>query len=127
MSGKMYVGVGGVAKKVKKMYVGVGGVAKAVKKIYIGVADVAKCIFSAEGVAHYGTITSLSLVRYDLAAASTGDYALFAGGMQRYDGVTARVDAYNTSFNEIHSVRFGWAQRPVSCNYCRRLCTIRRR
>ena len=37
-----YIGVGGVAKKVKKMYVGVGGVAKKVKKAYVGVNGVAK-------------------------------------------------------------------------------------
>lgn len=37
-----YVGVNGVARKIKKVYVGVDGVARVVKKAYIGVADLAR-------------------------------------------------------------------------------------
>ena len=41
-----YIGVGGVAKKVKKAYIGVGGVARKVKKAYIGVGGVARLFWS---------------------------------------------------------------------------------
>lgn len=48
MSGKLYAGVGGVARTVKHLYVGVGGTARKVKKLYAGVAGVAELVFSAE-------------------------------------------------------------------------------
>lgn len=41
MSG-IYIGVDGVARKVKKLYVGVDGVAKEVHKVYVGVGGVAR-------------------------------------------------------------------------------------
>lgn len=37
-----YVGVGGVARKLKKMYVGIGGVARKLKKLYVGINGVAR-------------------------------------------------------------------------------------
>lgn len=45
-----YIGVGDVAKKVKKMYIGIGGVAHAVKKAYIGVNGVARLWWSGAGM-----------------------------------------------------------------------------
>lgn len=45
MSKREYIGVGGVARRVKKQYVGVGGVARRVKKAYIGVDGVARMCF----------------------------------------------------------------------------------
>ena len=47
MAKGQYIGVGGVAKKVKKKYIGVGGVAHDVKSGYIGVGGVAKQYWSA--------------------------------------------------------------------------------
>lgn len=41
----MYVGVNGVARKVKKMYVGVNGVARTVSKVYVGVNGVARLCY----------------------------------------------------------------------------------
>ena len=41
-----YIGVGGVARKVKNIYVGVDGVARKVKKGYIGVNGVARLFYS---------------------------------------------------------------------------------
>ena len=41
-----YVGVSGVARKVKKQYIGVGGVARKIKKGYIGVGGVARQYWS---------------------------------------------------------------------------------
>ena len=40
MSG--YIGVNGVARKIKKVYVGVDGVAREVKKMYVGVNGIAR-------------------------------------------------------------------------------------
>ena len=55
-----YVGVDGIAHKVKKIYTGVDNVAKQVKKGYVGVGGVARPFFSAEtGLEYYGAITPL--------------------------------------------------------------------
>lgn len=45
MAKNAYVGVDGVAKKVKKAYIGIDGVARSIKKIYVGVDGVAKLVF----------------------------------------------------------------------------------
>ena len=74
-----YVGVDGVARKIKKGYVGVEGKARKVKKAYVGVGGVARPCW-ASGLEHYGSITPLSQGRYSLAATSVGRYALFGGG-----------------------------------------------
>ena len=45
MAKGVYVGVDGVAKKVKSMYIGVDGIARKIKKAYIGVDNIAKLIY----------------------------------------------------------------------------------
>lgn len=45
-----FIGVGGVARKVKSQYIGVGGVARKVKNGFIGVGNVARKFFSGEAV-----------------------------------------------------------------------------
>lgn len=93
MAKKVYIGVGGVARKVKKLYFGVGGVARKVKKGYIGIGGVARPFF-AEGIAQYGTLsTVLDKAIYDLSATQNGTYALFGGGYSK----TTTVTAFNTS------------------------------
>ena len=90
-----YVGVDGVAHKVKKIYTGVDNVAKQVKKGYVGVGGVARPFFGAEaGVEYYGVITPLSVARYQLAATTVWNYALFGGGYGNYL-YKDTVDAYN--------------------------------
>ena len=90
-----YVGVDGVAHKVKKIYTGVDNVAKQVKKGYVGVGGVARPFFSAEArLEYYGVITPLSVARYILAATTVGNYALFGGG-ERSDSISECVDAYD--------------------------------
>ena len=74
-----YVGVGGVARKVKKIYIGVGGVARKVKKGYIGVGGVARLFFTSEPL-YAGTAAPLSVARAYLAGASNAYYAAFASG-----------------------------------------------
>jgi len=92
-----YIGVGNVARKVKKMYIGVGGVARKVKKAYIGVGGLARLCWSANPpiLSKYtGTVTPLSLARTNITGASIGIYALFAGGY--YYSINGTVDSYNS-------------------------------
>jgi hypothetical protein len=72
-----------VARKIRKAYIGIGGVAR-------------PCWGSGDELAYYGSITPLKEARYYMAAASVGDYALFAGGHNGTSIVTT-VDAYNKS------------------------------
>ena len=100
MAKKSYIGVDGVARKIKKWYFGVDGKARKVKKGYIGVGGVARPFMSDEELAYYGTITALSVARYDLVGASVGNYALFAGGSSGFSSSSdtyPTVDAYNSS------------------------------
>ena len=90
-----YIGVNGVAKKIKGGYVGVGGVAKKIKKAYIGVGGIARPCWGGGGeLTYYGTATALSKVRESLAATSVGNYALFGGGSCGYESYLNVVDAY---------------------------------
>ena len=80
MAKRVYIGVGGKARKVKKIYIGVAGVARKVKKAYIGVGGVARIFWSGGALEYYGTATALSSGRTYHAAATVGNYALFGGG-----------------------------------------------
>lgn len=98
MAKKAYIGVNGVARKIKKGYVGVNGVARKIKKAYIGIGGVARPCWSSGGLSYYGKITDLSVKRYRLAATSVGKYALFGGGsLVSTVSKTATVDAYDSS------------------------------
>ena len=48
MAKGIYVGAGGVARRMKKAYVGVAGKARAVRKMYVGVGNRARLCYSAE-------------------------------------------------------------------------------
>lgn len=86
-----YIGVNGIARKIKGGYIGIDGVAKKIKKAYIGVGGVARpCWGGGDEPTYYGTVTALSKARSNLAATSVGNYALFGGG--DYDSDV--VDAY---------------------------------
>ena len=95
MTKAMYIGVGGVARKVKKMYIGVDNVARKVKKGYIGVGGVARCFFSSGELAYYGNTTNLDVSRYHMAATTVGDYALFGGGFN--GSAIGDVEVYDTN------------------------------
>lgn len=90
MSKGVYIGVNGVARKVKNVYIGVSNVARKVKKGYIGVGGVARPFLSSE-VEYYGTTTSLSVPRCWYSAEAIGNYAIFAGGAT----LGAEHDTYN--------------------------------
>ena len=95
MAKGIYLGVGNVARKVKKAYIGIGGVARKIKKMYIGIGNVARLFFSGGELEYVGTITALSAARDSLRATTVGSYALFGGGYtSNFSNV---VDAYNTS------------------------------
>ena len=78
-----YVGIDGVARKLKKAYVGVGGVARKIKKAYVGINGVARPCWGGGELAYYGAVTSVQECA-DMMAGSIGSYAVFAGGYQ-YD------------------------------------------
>ena len=94
-----YVGVGGVARKIKKGYVGVDGKARKIKKAYIGVGGVARPCWGGEELKYYGVVTHLSEGRASLAATTVGDYALFGGGYN--SGYRKAVEAYTGAL--VHS------------------------
>ena len=86
-----------IAKKVKKIFIGVSDKAHKVKKGYVGVNGIAK-LFYTNSLKKLGTIAYLSEGRTELAAATTGNYALFGGGYGGGTSESALVDAYNKSF-----------------------------
>lgn len=111
MAKGMYVGVGGIAKKVKKMYVGGSdGIARKVRKGYIGVGGVARPFFTGGELAYYGTATALSVAVVDGAAASNDSYAIFAGGSSS-DGVSSSVTAYNKNLTKVTATSLSDARK----------------
>ena len=103
-----YIGVEGVARKVKKIYVGIDGVARRIKKAYIGIGGVARPCFVGSDLDYYGTTEKpLNGARYGLVATTIANHALFSGGYQSYQsgGVASskwvgNVDAYDTSLTQ---------------------------
>lgn len=98
MSKGAYIGVDGIARKIKKGYVGVNGTARKIKKAYIGIGGLARPFWSGGELAYWGTATDLSRVKHSLDGASVGRYALFAGGL--WNGYHSAVDAYDTSLTK---------------------------
>lgn len=80
MAKKAYIGVNGVARKIKRGYIGIDGVARKIKRAYIGVGGVARPCWSGGELTYYGTITPLSSGVENLASASIPGLALFACG-----------------------------------------------
>lgn len=87
------VGVGGV-KTSKKVWVGVGGVARKVKKIFAGIGGVVKLVFGGEPT-KVPNAPTLGEPRNDVAVASIGNYALITGALA--SGVSNTVDVYDFS------------------------------
>lgn len=77
MAKKAYIGVDGVARKIKKGYVGVDGVARKIKKAYIGIGGVARPFWSGGELAYYGQTPTATSAWFNRAAGATvGNYAL---------------------------------------------------
>lgn len=75
------------------------GIARKIKKAYIGIGGVARPCWAGGELTYYGTATALSSSKYNLAATTVGDYALFGGGWTSTSssGIQTVVDAYDTS------------------------------
>jgi hypothetical protein len=97
MSGKIYFGVSGVARKAKRMYVGQSSVARKIKRGYVGIGGVAHNIFSSDPIEKYGQATGLTVGRRDVSSAKVGSYAIFAGGYTDMVQATNAVDAYSSA------------------------------
>ena len=92
-----------VARKVKKMYIGINDVARKVKKGYIGVGGVARPFFSGGEPSYYGQVEAeLHKGKYNLAAGSIGEYALFAGGRgSSMSSTVSNVEAYSKTLSKV--------------------------
>lgn len=76
MTKSMYVGVSGVARKVKEFYVGVSGVARKVKKAYVGVNGVAREFYSGDFWIPSGISSSSVIAAYQFKGATSESMAL---------------------------------------------------
>ena len=95
MTKKAYIGVNGIARKIKKGYVGIDNLSRKIKKAYIGVGGIARPFWSGGELTYYGTITPLSQDSYNLAATSIEGYALFGGGNIYGNSFYSIVDTYD--------------------------------
>lgn len=100
MAKGVYIGIDGVAQKVKKLYIGVDGVARKVKKAYIGVDGVARQFFS-----------SGTLVVHPTAAMTA----------ETSNGYTATCSTHNSTtyaawkaFNKDYNNQYGWVSKAYS-------------
>lgn len=97
MAQNSYIGVSGKARTIKAINVGIAGKARKVVNGYIGVAGKARPFFSlAKGIKFYQTVDPLNAAASYLAAASIGDYGLFAGGST----TSTQVTSYNGSLQK---------------------------
>ena len=97
MTKKAYIGVNGIARKIKKGYVGIDNLSRKIKKAYIGVGGIARPFWSGGELTYYGTITPLLQARYSLAATSIEGYAIFGGGKTSGSAYSSIVDAYDSN------------------------------
>lgn len=94
MAVNFFIGQNGKARRVRQQFVSVNGKARRVLKGYVGVNGKARLFYSAttECVEHGEAPPLGSTSKQNLFAASTPDYAIFAGGNDP-----------NTSFSEVYS------------------------
>jgi hypothetical protein len=80
MAKGVYVGVGGVARKIKKVYVGVGGLSRKVKKIYVGANGVARLVWSGSVPAGQVIFTSSQVWRVPDGVSEVEVFLVGGGG-----------------------------------------------
>ena len=105
MAKKMYLGIDGIARKIKKGYLGIDGIARKIKKGYLGVGGVARPFWTGDEPFYYGTIDptyGYTGSRYysNVSCLSTESYAMFAGGKPTHSGdhaETKKASAYDES------------------------------
>ena len=112
MAKKAYIGVDGVARKIKKGYVGVDGKARKIKKAYIGIGGVARPCWSGGELAYYGAITPLSQGRYGTAAATVGGNAVVVGGTT--GSAVRTAEFYNESLTRSDATSIAFARYNLS-------------
>lgn len=100
MSKAAYVGIDGLARKVKKMYVGIDGVAHKIKKGYIGIDGVARQFFS-----------SGTLVVHPTVAMTANESSGYGCGCSSYN--SSNYDAWR-AFDKSHSNQYGWVSKASS-------------
>lgn len=114
MAKKAYIGVNGVARKIKKGYIGVNTLARKIKKVYIGVGGVARPCWSGGELVYWGVIDKGVIVgnssgRCMHGAETIGDYAIFAGG-EIPSGQTNNTTIYNSSLTKTSATFLGEAR-----------------
>lgn len=93
-----------IARKAKSVYIGVDGVARKVKRAYIGngTDNKARLCYTDGSEPVYAGLSHMSIARrlFEDGATTVGGYALFLGG-QRSGGVTDVVDAFDRAHTRI--------------------------
>jgi hypothetical protein len=92
----MYVGINGIAHKVKKLYVGVDGVAREVKKGYFGVDGIARKFFSGQ--------TDGNRIQIVVVQNSTTSYTLY-------------IYEYDKDFNQLYKKSLSIGNYSVCATY----------
>lgn len=80
MAKKVYAGVGGTARKVKRGYAGVNNIARKIKRGYVGIGGVARPFWAGGETIYYGKLTNLTMSgSYTPTGASNPQYIVIAG------------------------------------------------
>ena len=104
MAKAQYIGVGNIARKVKKQYIGVGGIARKIKKGYIGVGGVARQYWSSDSTIKITGTDSITVS----GTSKKGCYLGNGVGTSYYSGdvlslapgstISCRVEGHSTSY-----------------------------
>lgn len=117
MSQSAYIGVDGIARKIKKMYVGVDNKARKVKKGYVGVGGIARIFFSDQIQINPNPLRG---PRAYMSSAKLGDYGLIAGGSGP-SGRTLTAEAYDSNLTVTQltdlSYRHDWRRQVATAGY----------
>jgi hypothetical protein len=104
MAQNLLITIDNTYRKVKDGFITIDGVYRRFKKAYITIGGVYRPCFNDNEIVNYGSISSLSQARFNLVAATAGNYAIFAGGDSGHNGqysiTSGVVEAYNTSFTK---------------------------
>lgn len=98
MAKGIYVGVGGVPKKVKKIYAGVNGVPRKVKKVFVGVNGVPRLVWSSDVT--FTKIASSVQTRHDVAPAVTTATQLVFVSNAQYGKAGLSFECFNSGLGK---------------------------
>lgn len=109
-----FIGVNGVARKIRKGYIGVDGVARKIRKAYIGVDGKARLFYSGVGkITYQKTIDRGSAMATDFIPGTIGDYAVMGTGtLTTYDGYT-----YNSNYMFCYNSNFTYTMKEAPARY----------